>query len=131
MYTKSRSLLDSIEDGIRDGSSRYRVARAALLGLRGAGDWERVLQVLRKEYIRGMNERLMNEEEKEDNRKARVLAGFDGQEEEVDEYGEPADLTVLFNLETGEGKRVLSWIWYTAVNADADRAADGSLHPGA
>jgi hypothetical protein len=126
MYTKSRSLLDSIEDGIRDGSSRYRVARAALLGLRGAGDWERVLQVLRKEDIRGMNE-----EEKEDNRKARVLAGFDGQEEEVDEYGEPADLTVLFNLETGEGKRVLSWIWYTAVNADADRAADGSLHPGA
>ncbi|KAJ7872115.1 hypothetical protein B0H13DRAFT_2349622 [Mycena leptocephala] len=71
MYTKSRSLLDTIEDGIRDASSRYRVARTALLELRGPGDWERVLRVLKKDDIRGMNERLMNEEEKDDNKKAR------------------------------------------------------------
>jgi hypothetical protein len=131
MYTKSRTLLDAIEDNIRDASSRYRVARAALLALRGPGEWEQVLQVLRKEDARGMNERVMNEEEKEENRKARVLAGLpvDGQDDELDEYGEPVDLTVLFNLETGEGKRLLSWIWYTQTAGDQN--ADGSLHAGA
>ncbi|KAJ7815837.1 hypothetical protein B0H13DRAFT_2242544 [Mycena leptocephala] len=128
MYTKSRSLLDTIEDGIRDASSRYRVARTALLELRGPGDWERVLRVLKKDDIRGMNERLMNEEEKDDNKKARALAGFN-EEDEVDEYGEPVDLTVLFNLETGEGRRLLSWIWYTAVQTAADDPADGPLRP--
>ncbi|KAJ7841679.1 hypothetical protein B0H13DRAFT_1910144 [Mycena leptocephala] len=131
MYTKSRSLLDSIEDRIRDASSWYRVARAALLALRGAGEWEQVLQVLRKEDVRGMNERSMNEAEKEDNKKARVLAGLpaEGQEDEVDEYGEPVELTVLFNLETGEGTRQLLWIWYTGAQVRSDKAADGSLHP--
>lgn len=132
MYTKSRSLLDGIEDRIRDAAVRYRVARAALLALRGSGEWETVLQELRKEDIRGINERAMNEEEKEENRKARVLAGLavDGEADELDAYGEPVDLTVLFNLETGEGRRQLSWLWYTATTS-ADAAKDGSLHPGA
>ncbi|KAJ7895849.1 hypothetical protein B0H13DRAFT_1885371 [Mycena leptocephala] len=128
MYTKSQTLIDAIEDNMRDVSSRYQVARAALLALRGPGEWERVLQVLRKEDARGMNERVMNEEEKEENRKARVLAGLpaDGQDDELDEYREPVDLTVLLNLETGEGKRLLSWIWYTQTAGNQN--TDGSLH---
>ncbi|KAJ7874256.1 hypothetical protein B0H13DRAFT_2348668 [Mycena leptocephala] len=110
--------------------SCYRVVCAALLALRGSGEWETVLQELRKEDIRGINERAMNEEEKEENRKARVLAGLavDGEADELDAYGEPVDLTVLFNLETGEGRRQLSWLWYTATTS-ADAAKDGSLHP--
>ncbi|KAF8176874.1 hypothetical protein K438DRAFT_1588036 [Mycena galopus ATCC 62051] len=133
MYTKSRSLLDGIESSIREAASRYRAARAALFALRGPGAWEKVLQVLQKEDIRGMNERLMNAEEKEENRKARVLAGLpaDGQgdEFEFDEFGERVDLTVLFNLETGEGRRLLSWIWYTGSTGGTDQTADGLLHP--
>ncbi|KAJ7018076.1 hypothetical protein C8F04DRAFT_977957, partial [Mycena alexandri] len=115
MYTKSRSLLDAIEDGIRDAMSRYRAARAALLALRGPGAWAEELRELKQEDVRGMNERLMNDEEKEENRKAR--------------YGEAVDLTVLFNLETGEGKRLLSWIWHTGLQNGPDEAADGTLHP--
>ncbi|KAJ6482785.1 hypothetical protein C8R45DRAFT_1100033 [Mycena sanguinolenta] len=90
MYTKSCSLLDGIEAGIRVAAGRYRAARAALLALRAPGDWERVLQVLWKEDIRGMNERLMTEEEKEDNKRARVLAGLlaDGKDNELDIFGE-------------------------------------------
>ncbi|KAF7377213.1 CxC2 domain-containing protein [Mycena sanguinolenta] len=129
-YTKSRELLDGIEDRIRSAATRYRAARAALLALRGPGHWENVYQELQKEDIRGMNERLLNEEEKEENRKARVLAGLpaDADGADIDEYGEPVELTVLFNLETGEGRRRLSWIWYTGMITDSDTAKDGSLH---
>ncbi|KAF7359938.1 hypothetical protein MVEN_00720200 [Mycena venus] len=130
MYTKSRSLLDGSEGRIREACARYCSARAGLLGLRGPGPWETVFQELRKEDIRGINEQAMNDEEKEENRKARALAGLTGDgSDELDEYGEPVDLTVLFHLETGEGHRSLSWIWYTASSAE-DLGADGKLHPG-
>ncbi|KAJ6447332.1 hypothetical protein C8R47DRAFT_999818, partial [Mycena vitilis] len=130
-YTKSRALTDGIEARIRGAADRYRAARAGLFALKGPGDWEQIFQVLRKEDIRGMNERAMNDAEKEDNRKARLLAGLpaDGDDTDLDEYGEPADLTVLFNLETGEGRWLLSWIWYSATTR-ADATEDGKLHEG-
>ncbi|KAJ7635975.1 hypothetical protein DFH06DRAFT_1139060 [Mycena polygramma] len=129
VYTKSRSLTDGIEDRIRAAAAQYRTARLALLALRGHGEWEEKLRELRKEDIRGMNERMMNDTEKEDNRRARLLAGLsaDGKDDEIDEYGEPVDLTVLFNLEVGEGSRVLSWIWYSATTR-GDATEEGKLH---
>ncbi|KAJ7620525.1 hypothetical protein DFH06DRAFT_1341651 [Mycena polygramma] len=129
VYTKSRTLTDGIEDRIRAAAAQYRTARVALLALRGHGEWEEKFQELRKEDIRGMNERLMNDTEKEDNRRARLLAGLsaDGKDDETDEYGEPVDLTVLFNLEVGEGTRVLSWIWYSATTR-GDATEEGKLH---
>ncbi|KAJ6479764.1 hypothetical protein C8R45DRAFT_1101208 [Mycena sanguinolenta] len=128
-YTKSRTFTDSIEDRIRNAATRYRTARVALLRLRGPGEWEQMLLVLENTDIRGMNERAMNEEEKEDNRRARLLAGLteDANADELDEYGEPVDLTTLFNLETGEGHRQLSWIWYTAPSV-RDTGKEGKLH---
>jgi hypothetical protein len=88
--------------------------------------------VLKKEDIRGMSERALNDEEKEENRKARLLAGLSEgvNGEDIDVYGDPVELTVLFNLETGEGRRTLSWIWYTGSIKDADVGTDGSLHEG-
>lgn len=56
---------------------------------------------------------------------AGLSADADG--DDIDDYSEP---TVLFNLETGEGRRTLSWIWYTGSIKDSDVAADGSLHEG-
>ncbi|KAJ7846077.1 hypothetical protein B0H14DRAFT_2584366 [Mycena olivaceomarginata] len=97
-YTKTRELVDGIENHIRSAAVRYRAARAALLALRGPGPWEQVLQDLKPTDIRGMNERTLNDEEKEDNRKAR------------------------------EGRRNLSWIWYSGGIRDSDVKADGSLH---
>ncbi|KAK7048776.1 CxC2 domain-containing protein [Favolaschia claudopus] len=129
-YTKSRELLDGIERRIRSASARYRAAREALVNLRGSGAWEEELQELKKEDVRGMNERLLNEQEKEENRKARLLAGLpeDASGDDVDEYGEPAELTTLFSLETGEGRRQLSWIWYSGGVRASDVNGDGSLH---
>lgn len=131
-YTKSRELLDGIEHCICTAATRYRAARAALFALRGPGLWENVLQELRQEDIRGMSERLLNDKGKEENCKARLMAGLsaDADGADIDAYGEPVEPTVLFNLETGEGRRTLSWIWYTGTIKDSDTAKDGSLHEG-
>ncbi|KAJ7833212.1 hypothetical protein B0H14DRAFT_3087705 [Mycena olivaceomarginata] len=125
-YTKSQALQSGIEERIKGAASRYRSAREALLSLRGPGAWEEVLQVLQQADIRGMNERTLNDEEKEEERKARILAGLPPDEDELDEFGEVVEPTVLFNLETGEGKRSLSWIWYTG--AASDPTSNGELH---
>jgi hypothetical protein len=128
-YTKSQALQSSIEVRIKGAMARYQTARAALLSLRGPGDWEEILQVLQQKDIRGMNERTLNEEEKEEERKAKVLAGLDPDGDEVDEFGEVVEATVPFNLETGEGSQSLSWIWYTG--AARDVGENGELHDGA
>ncbi|KAJ7198757.1 hypothetical protein GGX14DRAFT_536593 [Mycena pura] len=125
-YTKSQALQSSIDLSTKSAASRYNAARAALLALRGPGEWEQILQVLHDKDIRGMNERTLNDEEKEDERKARKLAGLPPIEEERDEFGDAVEPTVLFNLEIGEGTRQLSWIWYTAASRDV--SADGTLH---
>ncbi|KAJ7190917.1 hypothetical protein GGX14DRAFT_537939 [Mycena pura] len=113
-YTKSQALQSSIETRIKGAAGCYNRARDALLELRGPGEWESVLK------------RTLNEEEKEEERRARVLAGLEPDQVTVDEFGDPVESTVLFNLETGEGNRLLSWIWYTGASRDV--AADGKLH---
>ncbi|KAJ7807698.1 hypothetical protein B0H14DRAFT_3091221 [Mycena olivaceomarginata] len=115
---------------IRSSATRYRAARAALLAWRGPGPWEDRLQELKQEDIHGMNERALNEEEKEENRKVRRMAGLpqDADGGDLDEYSDPVERTVLFNLETGEGRRNLSWLWYSGSSKDGDVGADGSLH---
>jgi hypothetical protein len=100
--------------------------------LHGPGSWEQKFQKLRQEDVCGMNERALNDEEKEENRKARLMAGLsvDADGDDIDAYSEPVEPMVLFNLETGEGRRMLSWIWYTGSIRDSDVVDDGSLHEG-
>ncbi|KAJ7180060.1 hypothetical protein C8R43DRAFT_871124 [Mycena crocata] len=128
-YTKSQALQSSIEVHIRGAVTQYQTARAALLQLRGPGEWERIFLVLQKSDVRGMNERTLNREEEEEERQARIVQGLPPDGEELDEFGEVVVPTVLFNLELGEGKRFLSWIWYTTTTTTTgDTTADGKLH---
>ncbi|KAJ7248904.1 hypothetical protein B0H12DRAFT_1072590 [Mycena haematopus] len=122
----SQALRSGIEERIKGAASQYRNAWKALLALRGPGVWEEKLRVLRQEDIRGMNERSLNDDEKEEERRARILAGLSPDEDEVDEFGDVVEPTRLFNLETGEGTRTLSWLWYTG--ASADTTATGKVH---
>ncbi|KAJ7065910.1 hypothetical protein B0H15DRAFT_958483 [Mycena belliarum] len=117
MYTKSQALLSGIEGRIKAAVSSYRRARVALLSLCGPGDWEQVYQVLHQNDIRGMNERTLNEEEQEEERRARALAGMPPAEHDLDEFGDPVEQN---------RRRILSWIWYTV--AAGDTGADGLLH---
>ncbi|KAF8214393.1 hypothetical protein K438DRAFT_1902273 [Mycena galopus ATCC 62051] len=130
-YTKTRELVDGIEDRVHSATTRYRIAHAALLSLRGPGTWEQGLRELKQEDVRGMNERALNAEEKEENQKARLLVGLpeEADRNDVDQYGNAVEPTTLFNLETGEGHRSLSWIWYMASTREsANVTADGSPH---
>jgi hypothetical protein len=71
----------------------------------GQGLWEEELRELKPEDARGMSERALNDEEKEEHCTAHLLAGLPAEADtgDVDEYGEPVEMTVLFGLEIGEG----------------------------
>ncbi|KAJ7037078.1 hypothetical protein C8F04DRAFT_1180802 [Mycena alexandri] len=81
--------------------------RNALARLRGNGEWERTLKVLQDKDIRALNERVLTEEEEA--QRATVHDLHDVEEGGVGSYGVVA---------LGEGRRTLSWIWYTAKAED-------------
>ncbi|KAF7367658.1 CxC2 domain-containing protein [Mycena sanguinolenta] len=88
---------------IHKAKLRYRYARNALCRLRGNGEWERELQVLQEDDICALNERTVLNEERAQWEVVHDLR--DVEEGGVAEYGVVA---------LGEGRRTLSWIWYTA-----------------
>jgi hypothetical protein len=110
IYLRSRALQDQVELRVRQWQRRYNRARAALLALRGSGEWERTLAVLKAEDVRGISERAMTAEEEEQHKLVRRMAGM------TDESGDdvPNTRVVAFDPRTalGEGRRTLSWIWY-------------------
>ncbi|KDQ23965.1 hypothetical protein PLEOSDRAFT_1023882, partial [Pleurotus ostreatus PC15] len=112
----------------------YNIAREALLSLRGPGDWETALRPLLPEDIRGINERTLNAEEQEEYRRTRALAGMSPEaiQSELDGLGVTSGQenvpTVAFgrSLALGEGRRTLSWIWYTIT--DEELLGTGEVH---
>jgi hypothetical protein len=113
-YTRFRTLQEQTETKIKLSNLQYNTARDALLQLRGPGVWEKSLQKLRGEDIRGLSERALIEEEKEETRWTRTMAGV--MENQTTEEGMAGnDPTSTFNphLAVGEGYRTLSWIWYS------------------
>ncbi|KAF9488152.1 hypothetical protein BDN71DRAFT_1499587 [Pleurotus eryngii] len=125
-YTQSWLLQNQIEVRIRAIRGQYDNARAALLSLRGPGDWETSLRLLHAEDIRGINERALTAEEQEEYRHAQLLAGVSPEsvQNELDGHGVTSGQenapTVAFNrsLALGEGRQTLSWIWYTVTDEE-------------
>ncbi|KAF4564900.1 hypothetical protein EYR36_002843 [Pleurotus pulmonarius] len=120
-YTRSCLLQNQIEVRIKAIHVVYNIAREALISLRGTGDWQNSLRPLLPEDIRGINERTLNAEEQEEYRHTRALAGMSAEaiQEELNGTGLTSGQenipTVAFSrsLALGEGRRTLSWIWYT------------------
>ncbi|KAF4580325.1 hypothetical protein EYR38_003220, partial [Pleurotus pulmonarius] len=133
-YTRSRLLQNQIEVRIKAIRILYNIAREALLSLRGPGDWEAVLRPLLPEDIRGINERTLTAEEQEEYRRTRVLAGMslEAIQGELSGLGLTSGQenipTVAFSrsLALGEGRRTLSWIWYTV--SDDELLGTGEVH---
>ncbi|KAJ3546784.1 hypothetical protein NM688_g5476 [Phlebia brevispora] len=109
--TRARKLLESVDDKALRAKLRYRTNRAALLALRGPGEWERTLRELRDEDVRALNERALTAQEIADRKAARRHGGLD--EEEI--FTTPATLA----KGTGEGTQTVSWIWTTSLMLNA------------
>ena len=58
-YTRFRELKDQTDSKIKAACSRYKLARRGLVNLRGKGDWEKKLQELHVEDVRGLSEKAL------------------------------------------------------------------------
>jgi hypothetical protein len=101
--TRGQGILRQINMKIHKAKLRYRYARNALSRLRAHGGWERHLQVLADVDVRALNERALTEEEAAQREAVHDLR--DVEEGGIAAYGVVA---------LGEGRRTLSWIWYSA-----------------
>ena len=117
-FTRFRELQEQTESKIKAACSRYRVARLGLVHLRGKGDWEQKLQELRPEDIRGLSEKALVNEEKEQKKRTQDMAGITTSSALDDDRINQELPPTLFNprLAVGEGHRTLSWIWYSTSN---------------
>lgn len=126
-YTRTRILQDQIEVKIRSARARYCAARSSLLALRGPGEWEEILQVLKAEDVRALNERTLTVEEKDADERARRLAGIDDDADNQDP-DRSVDVRPIGVVEIGEGRRQLSWIWYRVTAGEVEADGAGNLH---
>lgn len=105
--TRARDKQSTIDASVKSSELRYCRARKALLALRGPGDWEETLKVLHPSDVRGLNERGLNDQEKEDERQVRVKAGLP-----ADDFN---DVRIISKpVAVGEGARRPSWLWYSS-----------------
>ncbi|THU86101.1 hypothetical protein K435DRAFT_868604 [Dendrothele bispora CBS 962.96] len=112
---RAGGVLRQIDIHIHSKKIRYCLACAALLRLRGHGEWEQKLQELRDEDVWGINERALNKEERaewEEGRK-RNEAFNNSEKGYLVEEG-------IASRVRGEGKRTLSWIWYDLTVSEND-----------
>ncbi|KAJ7063016.1 hypothetical protein B0H15DRAFT_794725 [Mycena belliarum] len=113
--TRGQGILRQINIKIHAAKLRYRYARQAILKLKGHGEWEKRLQVLMDDDVRGLSERSLTEEERAE-RNQLVAAGG------VPEEG---GTSAMGNVIRGESHRTLSWIWYSVSDKEGD---DEKLH---
>lgn len=103
--TRARDWQKTIDNKAIACKHAYRHARAALLALRGPGDWENVLRVLEGADVRAFNERAMSTQERLEREEARRVAGL--LDEQIDAIPIEDGAAHL-----GEGRRTISWIWW-------------------
>ena len=115
--TRSKTLRDQVEIRVRTCQRQYNDARSALLALLGPGDWEITLPVLKPEDVHGISERAMTEEEKAEQLAACRMAGLPGNQMTDGQQALPV-VAIDPKLSVGEGRRKLSWIWYTVGEAE-------------
>ncbi|KAL0062253.1 hypothetical protein AAF712_010883 [Marasmius tenuissimus] len=113
-YTTTRALQDQIEVKVTASKLTYQSARNALMVLVGPGEWTERLRELKDDDIRGITERLLKDNEKEELRRAQELAGYTVKEiNEVLDAGNVPTAPLKRGVTLGQSSLSLSWIWYT------------------
>ncbi|KAK7045327.1 hypothetical protein VNI00_007576 [Paramarasmius palmivorus] len=117
LYTRSQALQQQIEDKIKVIREEYKTAREAVASLRGTGPWSNEYQELRPEDIRGINERVLRQEEKASYIAEQRLAGISEQQITALLSGRSENIVTT----TEDTSNVLSkreapsWIWYSGI----------------
>ncbi|PPQ76700.1 hypothetical protein CVT26_004470 [Gymnopilus dilepis] len=125
--TRSRAVIDRVHERAKAAASRYRAGRAALLSLRGPGDWTQTLRTLEDRDIRGYQD-----PERLQPRKGRVGIWEDSIAPTASGEAEEPELSLFNEVRerrdgTGETRRTLSWIWLNARKPHADDEEDEIL----
>jgi hypothetical protein len=126
-YICFHALQDQTEHKIKAAQVKYDVARKAILSLRGPGSWEKTLQVLHPYDVQGLGEHALRDDEQETERQMQKLAGWEGNvnwnlDEVCSLVKEPlSQIQFIPNLARGEGRRVLSWIWYSTTGEELEK----------
>ncbi len=122
--TKARSLQESVDQAVKNAAARYRRAREAVQRLRGPGAWQESLRPLLDSDLIGLNERAVTREEIAERVRVRALG-------DSETPGDSAGVPLLGNVYVGEGRRTLSWIWYSGEFGHAAGGEDFGLNDGA
>jgi hypothetical protein len=104
MLTWGQGILRQVNLKIHKAKIRYCYIRNTLKRLKGDGPWEKEFAVLEDSDICALNECALTAEEAE---QRKVIHNY----EEIAEEGGVAAFGVVV---LGEGRRTLSWIWYSA-----------------
>lgn len=121
--TQARNLQKHIDDKVRASAIKYRGARAAYLKLKGPGEWEHLYRQLEEKDVRGLHESALTEREAEERRFVEQMS----RSQDPDDPGTYGNTTGAENA--SEGRRTLSWIWYS-VGSFVD-LEDADMHKGA
>ena len=119
--TRARTMQSSVEEAVTNAATHYRVACAAVYELRGPGDWESILKPLLDTDLVGLNERRLNAEEEAEVEFVRSLGKSVGTLRTAPLQGA---------VSVGEGRRTLSWIWYSGDTGAAEGGSDWGLCDG-
>lgn len=118
--TRARALQHSVDVKVHSAKTRYRHSREALLALDRHGAWEQTLKELKDDDVRALNERTLTEYEKQQ-REQRTATG----RRTADDTREG----VVVEGALGEGRRQLSWIWFSVSNDEnSPDMHEGKLH---
>lgn len=115
--TRALGLIDRVKARITIAATKYNAARAALLSLRGPGEWEKILQVLDNKDLRDPSAAELSIED------PTSTIGPDGR---------PVPKRILAERakRLGEGRRLISWIWMSGVSneqtTDAEELNNGT-----
>ncbi|KAJ7770053.1 hypothetical protein B0H16DRAFT_1307286 [Mycena metata] len=113
--TRGQGILRQINIKVHAAKLRYRYARQAMLKLKGHGAWEKQYRVLEDEDVRALNDRALREEEQ-------------AYDEHLGALGVASGLAATGAVALGEGKRTLSWIWYSRGRQPTEEDGDTNLH---
>jgi hypothetical protein len=124
-WLKSNTFLQQVNRRVKVYADMYKRARSAYLSLVGSGRWEQALQELKTEDIRGVSESLVREDEAETLKRTRLMAGLPETREEGETLENLPAIVPVDLLALGEGKRMLSWIWFTVSDEEMSDDSPG------